>query len=261
VVVFGRDTTTLSSAERRVLRRDVQIVFQDPAAALDPRVTVGAILAEPLRAHGHARRDITTRVPELLRLVGLEPAHAARYPGELSGGQRQRVSIARALALEPKLLVMDEPFSALDVSLQAAILGLLRELKVRLGLSYLLAAHDLAAVRQLADRAAVMRLGRIVEIGDAVAVYESPAHPYTRALLSAVPLPDPHRERTRQRITLRDDPGPDPPSGCRFRTRCPTFATLTAHDGRRCVDEEPAIRRVRGGQSAACHFPQDRSPR
>jgi peptide/nickel transport system ATP-binding protein len=263
VAVFGRDTTALSNAERRVLRRDVQIVFQDPGTALDPRATVGAILAEPLRAHGHARRGVTTRVPELLRLVGLEPALAARYPGELSGGQGQRVNIARALALEPKLLILDEPFSALDVSVQAAVIGLLRDLKLRLGLSYLLAAHDLAAVRQLADRAAVMRLGRIVEIGDADAVYGSPAHPYTRALLSAVPLPDPHRERTRLRLTLRDDPGPDPdpPSGCRFRSRCPTFATLPPHEGRHCVDEEPAVRRVRSGQSAACHFPNERSPR
>ena len=263
VTVFGRDTAALSRAERRALRRDVQIVFQDPVTALDPRATVGAILAEPLRAHahGHARRRVTARVPELLRLVGLEPALATRYPGELSGGQGQRVNIARALALGPKLLVMDEPFSALDVSVQAAVIGLLRDLKLRLGLSYLLAAHDLAAVRQLADRAAVMRRGRIVEIGDADAVYESPAHPYTWALLSAVPLPDPHSERTRLRATLRDDPGPDPPSGCRFRTRCPTFAMLPAHDGRRCVDEEPAVRRVRSGQSAACHFPHERSSR
>jgi peptide/nickel transport system ATP-binding protein len=261
VAVLGRDTTTLSSAERRVLRRDVQIVFQDPVTALDPRATVGAILAEPLRAHGHARRRVTTRVPELLRLVGLEPALAARHPGELSGGQGQRVNIARALALEPKLLVMDEPFSALDVSVQAAVIGLLRDLKLRLGLSYLLAAHDLAAVRQLADRAAVMRLGRIVEIGDADTVYESPAHPYTWALLAAVPPPDPRPERMRRRVALREDPGPDPLSGCRFRNRCPTFATLLAHDGRRCVEEEPAVRRVRSGQSAACHFPHERSLR
>jgi peptide/nickel transport system ATP-binding protein len=259
VAVFGRDTATLSRAERRLLRRDVQIVLQDPAAALDPRATVGAILAEPLRAHRRPRRDITARVPELLRLVGMEPDHAARRPGDLSGGQRQRVNIARALALDPKLLVMDEPFSSLDVSVQAAVIGLLRELKARLGLTYLLAAHDLAAVRQLADRAAVMRLGRIIEIGDADAVYGSPAHPYTRALLSAVPLPDPHRERTRRRITLPDDP--DPPSGCRFRTRCPTFATLTAGERRRCAEEDPAIRPVRGGQSAACHFPHEGSPR
>jgi peptide/nickel transport system ATP-binding protein len=261
VMVFGRDTAALSNAERRMLRRDVQIVFQDPVTALDPRATVGALLAEPLRAHGHARRGVTARVPELLRLVGLEPELATRYPGELSGGQGQRVNIARALALEPKLLVMDEPFSALDVSVQAAVIGLLRDLKLRLGLSYLLAAHDLAAVRQLADRTAVMRLGRIVEIGDADAVYDSPAHPYTWALLSAVPLPDPHHERMRLRAAFQDDPGPDPPSGCRFRNRCPTFATLPANDGRRCVDEEPAVLRVRSGQSAACHFPHERSPR
>jgi peptide/nickel transport system ATP-binding protein len=276
VVVFGRDTATLSAAERRRLRRDLQIVFQDPLAALDPRMTVGAILAEPLRAH--RRRDIRTRVPELLRLTGLESAHAARRPGELSGGQRQRVGIARALALEPKLLLMDEPFSALDVSVQAGIIALLRELKTRLGLSYLLAAHDLAAVRQLADRVAVMRCGRIAEIGDADALYETPAHPYTQALLAAVPLPDPRRERARQRITVpRGDGQPDPrrerarrritvpseqgqPGGCRFRAGCPAFAALAAHDRRRCADEEPALRLVRPGQAVACHFPLRSAP-
>ena len=267
VVVFGRDTATLSTAERRELRRDIQIVFQDPLAALDPRMTVGASLAEPLRAHGrrdptgdmseplraqggHRRRvltpeplhgdggyhraagmaglscadgepgvaagmpgpscvdgepDMAAGIPELLRLVGLGPEHASRYPGELSGGQRQRVAIARALALGPRLLVLDEPFAALDVSAQAGIIALLRELKARLGFAYLIAVHDLAALRQLADRVAVMRLGRIVEIGEADAVYETPAHPYTRALLSAVPVPDLRHERA-QRHTLRRDP-------------------------------------------------------
>jgi peptide/nickel transport system ATP-binding protein len=268
IVVFGRDTATLSTTERRELRRDVQIVPQDPLAALDPRMTVGASLAEPLRAHGkrartddmpgplhthggrdrtsgvseplrtqggnhrrvrvaepfhaqdgrprtgrapelprvYGRRDIAARIPELLRLVGLEPEHASRYPGELSGGQRQRVVIARALALGPKLLVLDEPFAALDVSAQAGIIALLRELKARLGLSYLIAAHDLAALRQLADRVAVMRLGRIVEIGEADAIYETPAHPFTEALLSAVPVPALHHERARRHTTSRHDP-------------------------------------------------------
>lgn len=181
--VFGRDTATLSPAERRALRRDVQLVFQDPLAALDPRMTVGASLAEPLRAH--RVHDGAARIPELLRRVGLEPAHAARHPGELSGGQRQRVGIARALALEPKLLLMDEPFSALDVSVRAGVIALLRELKADLGLAYVIAAHDLSALRLLADRVAVMHRGRIVEIGDADAVYTAPAHSRTRALLAA----------------------------------------------------------------------------
>jgi peptide/nickel transport system ATP-binding protein len=254
VSVFGRDTARLSARQRRELRRDLQVVFQDPAAALDPRMTVGAIVAEPLRAFRHARRDIAVRVPELLRLVGLEPAHVSRRPGELSGGQRQRVGIARALALGPKLLVMDEPFSALDVTVQAGIIGLLHDLRKHLGLSYLIAAHDLAALRQLADRVAVMRLGRIVEIGAAGAVYETPAHPYTRALLAAVPVPDPRRERARRRVVL-GDPGPAPSSGCRFRARCPTFTTLAPDDGRRCVEEAPGVRQFGPDQAVACHFP------
>jgi peptide/nickel transport system ATP-binding protein len=251
--VFGRDTATLSAAERRVLRRDLQMVFQDPVAALDPLMTAGAILAEPLRAHGRGKGAISARIPELLRLVGLDPAYASRRPGELSGGQRQRVGIARALALGPRLLVMDEPFSALDVSVRAGIIGLLRDLKARLRLSYLLAAHDLAAVRQLADRVAVMRLGRIVEIGHADAVYTTPAHPYTRALLSAVPIPDP---RARPHVPAGDEPRPDPPSGCRFRGRCPVFAALGPEDSRRCEDDEPILRPTHTGQSVACHYPE-----
>jgi peptide/nickel transport system ATP-binding protein len=251
--VFGRDTAALSAAERRVLRRDLQLVHQDPVAALDPRMTAGAILAEPLRAHGRSKGEISARIPELLRLVGLDPAYASRRPGELSGGQRQRVGIARALALGPRLLVMDEPFSALDVSVRAGIIGLLRELKARLRLSYLLAAHDLAAVRQLADRVAVMRLGRIVEIGGADAVYATPAHPYTRALLSAVPIPDP---RARPHVLPGDEPRPDPPSGCRFRGRCPVFAALGPEESRRCEDDEPILRPTRTGQSVACHYPE-----
>jgi peptide/nickel transport system ATP-binding protein len=251
MTVFGRDTAALSAADRRAIRRDLQIVFQDPLAALDPRMRAGAILAEPLRVHGGY--DVQTRVPELLRIVGLEPAHASRYPGDLSGGQRQRVGIARALALEPKLLVMDEPFSALDVSVRAGIIDLLGDLRARLGLSYVLASHDLAVVRQLADRVAVMHLGRIAEIGDAGAVFRTPAHPYTRALLSAVPLPDPRAERARRRIVLRDDPPSD--RGCRFHHRCPAFALLAAAERRRCTEEEPAVRPVAAGQSAACHHP------
>ncbi|MDN3353513.1 ABC transporter ATP-binding protein [Actinomadura sp. DC4] len=275
ITVFGRDTATLSGAERRRLRRDLQFVFQDPLAALDPRMTAGALIAEPLRAH--RRPGIAARVQELLRLTGLEPAHTNRRPGELSGGQRQRVGIARALALEPRLLLMDEPFSALDVSVQAGIIALLQELKTRLGLSYLLAAHDLAAVRRLADRVAVMRLGRIVEIGDADAVYETPAHPYTETLLAAVPLLD-HHERTppgcrqaaapRRRTAVSIGPRPATPlpspprevldaqdrPGCQFRTRCPVFATRPARDRHRCTDEQPELHPVGPDQAVACHF-------
>jgi peptide/nickel transport system ATP-binding protein len=254
VTVLGRDTSALSAADRRRLRRDLQIVFQDPLASLDPRMRAGAILAEPLRAHGGY--DVGARVPELLRLVGLDPAHAHRYPGDLSGGQRQRVGIARALALEPKLVIMDEPFSALDVSVQAGIVDLLGDLKAGLGLAFLLASHDLTILRRLADRVAVMHRGRIAEIGDADTVYRTPAHPYTQVLLAAVPVPDPRAERARRRVMLRET-SPDPgatPSGCRFRTRCPVFALLAIGDRRRCAEEEPDVRPVGAGQAAACHF-------
>jgi peptide/nickel transport system ATP-binding protein len=228
-------------------------------AALDPRMPVGDIIAEPLRAHG--RTGVAGRVADLLTLVGLAPEHAARYPQQFSGGQRQRIGIARALALEPKLLVLDEPVSALDVSIQAGIINLLEELKNTLGLSYLFVAHDLAVVRHLADRVAVMYLGRIAEIGAVEDVYDHPAHPYTQALLSAIPLPDPRRERTRKRILLQGDlPSPaDPPSGCRFRTRCPKFALLPEAERRRCVDEEPSVARLGGAadHGAACHYAEE----
>ncbi|MGP3960643.1 ABC transporter ATP-binding protein [Nonomuraea sp. 3N208] len=259
VVVLGKDSAKLDKDGRTALRRDLQIVFQDPMAALDPRMPVGDIIAEPLRAHG--RKDVRARVAELLELVGLSPEHAERYPQQFSGGQRQRIGIARALALEPKLLVLDEPVSALDVSIQAGVINLLEELKNTLGLSYLFVAHDLGVVRHLADRVAVMYLGRIAEIGTVENVYDHPAHPYTQALLSAIPLPDPEMERTRKRILLEGDlPSPaDPPSGCRFRTRCPKFARLTEGEQQLCVDEEPPVARLANAvdHGAACHYAEE----
>ncbi|MFH8403458.1 dipeptide ABC transporter ATP-binding protein [Streptomyces sp. NPDC018019] len=243
VRLFGQDVRDLDRAGRKRLRRDLQIVFQDPAAALDPRMPAGDILAEPLRTHRVPKDRIAARVPELLETVGLAAGDAGRYPREFSGGQRQRIAIARALALEPRLLVLDEPVSALDVSVQAGVLNLLDGLKARLGLSYLLVAHDLSVVRHSADRIAVMYLGRIVESGDTAEVFAAPAHPYTRALLSAVPLPDPRKERARHRVLLRGDlPSPaDVPSGCRFRGRCPLYATLGAPEQRRCREEDPRL--------------------
>ncbi|MFD1936404.1 dipeptide ABC transporter ATP-binding protein [Nonomuraea mangrovi] len=261
VVVFGKDSAALTKSERRTLRRDLQIVFQDPMAALDPRMPVGDILAEPLRAHGH--KDIGKRVAELLDLVGLDPSYAERYPQHFSGGQRQRIGIARALALEPKLIVLDEPVSALDVSIQAGVINLLEDLKARLGLSYLFVAHDLSVVRHLADRVAVMYLGKIVEIGTVTEVYGTPAHPYTRALMSAIPLPDPALERSRKRIILEGDlPSPaQPPTGCRFHTRCPKRALLPEPERARCVSDEPPVVRLTHADDhgAACHYPEVRN--
>ncbi|MEO3873048.1 ABC transporter ATP-binding protein [Nonomuraea sp. B12E4] len=264
VAVLGHDTARLTRSERTEIRRDMQVVFQDPLASLDPRMTVHDILAEPLRTHG---KRSGRRISELLALVGLEAAHAARYPQDFSGGQRQRIGIARALALEPRLLVLDEPVSALDVSIQAGVINLLDSLKRRLGLSYLFVAHDLAVVRHIADRVAVMYLGRIAEIGQVDAVYDAPAHPYTQALLSAIPLPDPVRERSRERILLEGDlPSPaNPPTGCRFRTRCPKFrAELTDEQRGLCVAVEPEVQPLAGehdgapDQGAACHYAEKR---
>ncbi|MEW1842892.1 ABC transporter ATP-binding protein [Nonomuraea angiospora] len=259
IVVLGRDTSRLSGPERKAIRRDMQVVFQDPLASLDPRMTVHDILAEPLRTHGRGRPG--RRVAELLALVGLDASHAARYPQDFSGGQRQRIGIARALALEPRLLVLDEPVSALDVSIQAGVINLLGSLKARLGLSYLFVAHDLAVVRHIADRVAVMYLGRIAEIGQVDAVFDAPAHPYTQALLSAIPLPDPVRERARERILLEGDlPSPaNPPTGCRFRTRCPKFrGELTDEQRTLCVNVEPEVRPLGEDQGAACHYAERR---
>jgi len=263
VVVLGRDTARLSRTQRKEIRRDLQVVFQDPFASLDPRMPVGDILGEPLRAHGVPARQRAARVRELLRLVGLSPEHANRYPRQFSGGQRQRISIARALALEPKVIVLDEPVSALDVSIQAGVMNLLTRLKASLGLAYVFVAHDLSVVRHIADRVAVMYLGRIAEIGDVSRVFGAPAHPYTQALLSAIPLPDPRKERGRRRIILSGDlPNPsDPPSGCRFRTRCPTFAALDVGRQQRCIDEQPALSRQGDDHQAACHYAMARAVR
>jgi peptide/nickel transport system ATP-binding protein len=259
IVVLGRNTAEMSRDERFAVRRDLQVVFQDPMASLDPRMPVGDILEEPLRAHGVPAATRAERTRELLTLVGLQPEHVNRYPQHFSGGQRQRIGIARALALEPKLLVLDEPVSALDVSIRAGIINLLEQLQDELGLSYLFVAHDLSVVRHLADRVAVMYLGRLAEIGQVDEVFGAPAHPYTQALLSAIPIPDPHKERSRRRIVLKGDlPSPaDPPSGCRFRTRCPKFADeLTDVQRQTCVEQNPPLANRSGGSDHldACHY-------
>ncbi|WP_406449118.1 ABC transporter ATP-binding protein [Streptomyces sp. NBC_01622] len=258
IELFGNDLAGLGKAEAKSLRRRVQIVFQDPMASLDPRMPVGDIVAEPLRTQGADRATIGRRVPQLLTQVGLDPAHAERYPHEFSGGQRQRVGIARALSVEPELLVLDEPVSALDVSVQAGVLSLLQRLKEELGLAYLFVSHDLSVVRNIADRVSVVYLGRTVEAGPVDEVFERPRHPYTQALLSAVPLPDPARERARQRsrILLAGDP-PSPTrryDGCRFRARCPLRPDLGERERKRCEQEAPVF----DGDGAACHFPRVR---
>lgn len=258
VVVFGKDTAKMGRGDRRQTRRDLQVVFQDPMASLDPRMPVSAILMEPLVYNGVSKKKARGRVSELMELVGLEPSHANRYPRHFSGGQKQRIGIARALALDPKLLVLDEPVSALDVSIQAGVLNLLEKLRAEMGLSYLFVAHDLSVIRHIADRVAVMYLGRIVEIGDVTEVFDSPQHPYTQALLSAIPIPDPAKERGRDRILLQGDlPSPaNPPSGCPFRTRCPLFKQMGKPRRQACLDREPALAEVASHQLTACHYPR-----
>lgn len=261
IIVNGVSTKeSSSSADRREMRRDMQMVFQDPMGALDPRFTVYEILAEPLKTHGFKPAEIKKRAFELMKTVGLQPDHINRFPNQFSGGQRQRIGIARALAVNPKLVVLDEPVSALDVSIQAGVINLLDKLRAELGLSYLMVAHDLSVVRHISDRVAVMYLGRIVEHGPVDDVFDNPKHPYTKALLSAIPIPDPVLEKGRERIILKGDlPSPlEARTGCNFSSRCPVFAALPEEKQQRCLEIDPELAVSDSAQEFACHFPEGR---
>jgi oligopeptide transport system ATP-binding protein len=247
----GQDITNLKGNQLRQLRREIQMIFQDPYSSLNPRKRVGAIIGDPFEIHGLADgKELKKRVQELMEVVGLNPEHYNRFPAEFSGGQRQRIGVARALALRPKLVICDEPVSALDVSIQAQVINLLEDLQNEFKLTYIFIAHDLSVVRHVSDRVGVMYLGKVVELADARRLYAEPKHPYTGALLSAIPVPDPDTAQQRERVILLGDvPSPiDPPSGCRFHPRCPKAQE-------RCVHEEPLLELKAGGDLAACHFP------
>ncbi|MDF2669560.1 MAG: peptide transporter ATP-binding protein [Paenibacillus sp.] len=247
----GTNIYSLTGSKMKALRREMQMIFQDPYASLNPRMTISDIIGEALDVHKlvHSKAERKHRIEELLDLVGLNPDHVTRYPHEFSGGQRQRIGIARALAVDPKFIICDEPISALDVSIQAQVVNLLQELQRKMGLTYLFIAHDLSMVKHISDRVAVMYLGKVVEIADSGELYENPTHPYTKALLSAIPIPDPEIEQTRERIVLKGDlPSPvNPPSGCHFRTRCPLASE-------KCISVEPPLVETRPGHWTACHF-------
>ncbi len=254
----GNDLSAMSRNDLRKMRRRMQIIFQDPYSSLNPRMTVGSIISEPIETHHLAKgKAKAERVQELLRLVGLNPNYTNRYPHEFSGGQRQRIGVARALAVEPEFIVCDEPISALDVSIQAQVMNLLTDLREQFGLTYLFIAHDLSAVRHISDRVGVMYLGKLVELGPPSAIYETPGHPYTRALLSAVPVPNPKTERRRKRVILTGDvPSPaNPPSGCRFHTRCWLYEKLGRPEN--CRTEDPELRVIGTDHRAACHYAEE----